>query len=75
MASQKATRRLRAVLVPLACAYLGYKMLKVPFTGIAPVGFVVLVGIGILIAIYLYPSKQQDGLRHARRKLKKRRAP
>lgn len=75
MASQKATRRLQAVLIPLACAYLGYKMLKVTFTGIAPVGFVVLLGIGILIAIYLYPSKEQDARRHARRKLNKRRVP
>jgi hypothetical protein len=73
MASQKATRRLRAVVIPLACAYLGYRMLKVTFTGIAPVGFVVLLGSGILIAIYLYPSQKQDARCHTRRKLKNRR--
>jgi hypothetical protein len=63
-----ARRRLQALLIPLGCAYLGYKMLKAKFEGIAPVGAVLILGVGILVAIYIYPSKDPDPRHETRRK-------
>ena len=65
--SKLARRRLQALLIPLGCAYLGFKMLKPKFEGIAPVGAVLILGVGILVAIYIYPSKESDLRRATRR--------
>ncbi len=66
----KFLRRQGRAIVPLvAFTYLGYKMLSVKSVA-GPTAFVLLVGTGILLAIFLYRPKptQSDQTRRPRRR-------